>query len=150
MKLTEEDKNLFEVNNYVKQPYVLAFTTSADLIFNPVAKEFDNRFSIKSLVKEHYEGLVGSYNGGIITPIENVQIGNFKTTVYPLIVKRFNFHQSPSEVLKTAMELLRDDMLQHSHKRLALPPLDEWDDYKEIIKSVFQNTQITIKICNKH
>lgn len=155
MKFSEDRKNLFEVNNYVKDPYVLAHCVSADFAMGGgIAKSFQDNYNLRTLTREKYSAneFVKNFKGGEIAPVV-VKVGNFEVPVYNLITKRFVFQKPFYSSVQEALEKLRDDMIKNDYKKLAIPRIAcgidglDWGTVKKIIKDVFKDTDITIKVC---
>ncbi|XP_070179240.1 ADP-ribose glycohydrolase OARD1-like [Littorina saxatilis] len=72
--------------------------------------------------------------------------------VYYMITKKRYFHKPSYKTLRSSMEAMRDHCKQNNVASLAMPQigcgLDElnWSAVLEIIKEVFKNTGITVKI----
>ncbi|XP_070177995.1 uncharacterized protein [Littorina saxatilis] len=72
--------------------------------------------------------------------------------VYYMITKKRYFHKPSYKTLRSSMEAMRDHCKQNNVASLAMPQigcgLDElnWSVVREMIKEVFKNTGITVKI----
>lgn len=144
MKLLEDTQNLLNVNNYTKNPYVLAYFMPADLIIKDS--------TAKSLMKKFDKDFVKIFESGNIVETL-IKTKTFEVPMYNLIVKRFNFNEFDYEIVTKLLEELREILIKDNKNKLAIAdssisgkPID-WTTTKEIIKKVFKNTDITVKIC---
>ena len=144
MKLLEDTQNLLNVNNYTKNPYVLAYFMPADLVIKDS--------TAKSLMKKFNKDFVRIFESGEIVETL-IKTKTFEVPIYNLIVKRFNFNEFDYEIVTKILENLRDILIRNNQNRLAIADSSisgksiDWVTTKEIIQKVFENTDITVKIC---
>ena len=144
MKLLEDNKNILEINSYVKSPYVLASFVSADLIISDP--------QVKSLIRENFSGVdfVKNFEPGQILTT-SITTGKFEVPLYSLIVKRFIFNDVDYEIIAKSLENLKNILVEQKYSRLAIYNSSkdgiDWGKVKVLINKVFKNIDITIKIC---
>lgn len=145
----EEYRDLFSV----PEEYYLAHCISADFGMGAgIVIEFNKRFDMKNRLKTKYPNFLSLYD---------YQVGfcNKKAVcikedrVMNLITKR-NYWQKPTyESLKHALLSMKDICISKKINKIAMPTIGcgidklEWKYVSEIIKSVFEDTNIEILVC---
>lgn len=158
MNYKEITFDLFEVNNQLvkhgEQPYCLAHCISADFgMFGGIVVGFNERWDMKSRLIKNYGNVLNKFRtcGGFVIPEE--VIDSKVTIVYNMITKPVVNSLPTYENLTQSLLLLREDMKNKKLTRLAIPKIGcgidglEWNNVSEIIKWVFQNTDIEILVC---
>lgn len=139
MVYKEEVRDLFTV----PQGYMLAHCISADFnLGGGIAKQFCEHYDMRNRLLADYSS---DFDGvGLALEIDNV---------YNLITKRY-VHNSPTyENLAAALEDMKDSMIYHGQKKLAMPRIGcgldglDWKIVRSIIKDIFEDTKIEILIC---
>lgn len=132
----EIEKDLFTMDD----KYYLAHCISADYALGSgIAVEFEKRFNLK---KELYELGEREFPDCIL-------IGR----VFNLVTKVRYFHKPTYRTLYYSLLKLRDMVISHSIRHLAMPRIGcgldklEWDKVRSMIKSVFENVECEIVIC---
>lgn len=148
--IKEIKQDLFDFD---PEEYMFAHCISNDMAMGAgIAKEFCNRYPfIKDFCKE-------------IKRTGNVSVSNalkFKN-VYNLITKE-NYWNKPNKDmtyteylnnLEGCLEDMREQMEDNNETKLAIPKLGcgldrcKWEDVKEIIERVFENSDIEITVCS--
>lgn len=149
VKIVEEKRDLTEVNKYVKIPYAIAFYASADLVMSSGINQLINRhWRVRSKILELNGPLVRDFQDGLLVSVPPSNFQEF--TVFALITKRFNFHTDTYQAMQHVLELLKDEMETNGLSKVAMPKYTgqlEWNKVKSLIKKIFQETNITIKVC---
>lgn len=135
MTYEEIKGDLFSVSN----EYYLAHCISADYALGAgIAVQFNKRYKMKS--KLNKIGYVG-FPQTIL--IENV---------FNLITKERYFHKPTEQTLAAALTQMRDICIKKNITKLAMPKVGcgldklQWGRVSEIIKNLFKDTDIDIKI----
>lgn len=146
MIYNEEIKDLFSVDD----SYYFAHCISADFTMGKgIAVEFNNRFGMKWLLHKNYPNF---YNLFIK---DNQGCCIREGRVFNLITKA-NYYQKPTyKSIYEALEEMRNQALFLNIDKIAMPiigcGLDKlnWEKVSEIIKEIFNNTNIEILVCRK-
>ena len=78
---------------------------------------------------------------------------NRKRGVYNIVTKKYSTGKPTRESFDKSIEILRDKMIENGDKFLAIPLIGagldrlSWDENRETIKRVFQDTDIEILVC---
>ena len=141
----EEIRDLFAVPD----EYYLAHCISADFgMGKGIVVEFNNRFNMKQKLQSKYPDYINEwhskgYGGDCI----------LEGRVLNLITKERYFHKPTYKSLTTALMKCREICLENNIMKLAMPVIGcgldrlEWDKVSEIIKLVFEKTDIDVLIC---
>lgn len=136
MTFTEERMNLFNVAD----DYVFAHCISADFALGAgIAREFNKRFDTRKQLREQYR-----YAKGVC----------FKTDrVYNLVTKDYYWEKPTLASMHCALTQLRNAVVKDNVKKLAMPKIGcgldrlSWSLVSEMIKMVFQDTDVDVLIC---
>ena len=140
-ELTEMKGDLFSA----PRSFSLAHCISKDCRLGAgIAKLFKQKFGrVDELVK------MGTSVGGV-SPLS---IGPFGGKfVYNLVTKEKYFHKPTYASLRSSLEAMRDHAVQHKVKEIAMPKIGcgldklEWVKVVEVIKEVFAETSIHIRV----
>lgn len=148
MKYSEEQRDLFSVS----KDYFLVQCISADFGMGAgIAVEFNRLFNMKNRLLSRFNGNVikewdsATKKGGCI-----VEAGTFN-----MITKRL-VHEKPTyETFTNSLERVKEIAIKHDVKKLAMPLIGcgldklEWDKVSQIIKDIFNDTDIEILVCIK-
>lgn len=155
MKYVEKREDLFKVP---ADQYVLAHCISADFALGAgIAKKIDTMFGVKDKLNEHHSGL---------SLDERKNIGCFMVPVYadPVtgqifgmvlnIVTKLHYFEKPTyQTLRHGLIRMKELCLSLNIDKIAMPTIGcgldklEWSKVSEIIKDVFNDTDIEILIC---
>ena len=140
MTIREEQRNLFTV----PQGYYLAHCISADFALGAgIAKKFDEVYNMKFKLFKNYDGY--EYECGDCLVVDNV---------FNLVTKPKCYHKPTYESLKAALEAMKEYMLYFDINKIAMPHIAsgldqlQWSQVLEIIKEVFEDTDVDILICD--
>lgn len=140
MTIHEEQRDLFTV----PQGYYLAHCISADFALGAgIAKKFDEVYNMKFKLFKNYDGY--EYECGDCLVVDNV---------FNLVTKPKCYHKPTYESLKEALKAMKEYVLYFDIDKIAMPyiasGLDrlQWDQVLEIIKEVFEDTDVNILICD--
>lgn len=141
----EETRDLFEV----PEEYHLAHCISADFgMGRGIVVEFNRRFNMKKMLQVLFNGYLEEF-------IEN----NYKSDcimvgrVFNLITKERYWQKPTYLTMRNALEMMKKLAVENNVEKIAMPivgcGLDrlQWDKVSEIIKEVFQDTEIEILVC---
>lgn len=139
MTITTEKRDLFTM----PQGYYLAHCISADFTLGAgIAKTFDSVYNMRFKLFRNYDNY--EYRGGDALPVDNV---------FNLVTKPKCYHKPTYESLRTALEIMREQMDFLDITKLAMPKIGcgldklSWDKVYEIICEVFEDTDVEIVIC---
>ena len=146
MIFKEEKRNLLSVD---KDEYYFAQAISKDYaIVSEIIDNFDSTYNMKNPIMENGEQI-------IVSPDKSCILVNNK--VFNLIIKPSYYKKPSYETLKKSLLGMKIIMLKHTDiinkSKLAMPKIAcgvdqlEWDKVKEIIKEVFQDTNLEILVC---
>ena len=145
MTFTMVQKDLFTV----PQGYYLAHCISADFALGAgIAKQFDQVYNMRKKLKYAYgipdgEKYSEDYVGNALL-VDNV---------FNLVTKRRSFHKPTYDDLRSSLEDMKDICNLNFITKLAMPLIGcgldglSWDVVSEMIKEVFEDTDIDILIC---
>lgn len=140
MTIREEQRDLFTV----PQGYYLAHCISADFALGAgIAKKFDEIYNMKFKLFKNYDGY--EYECGDCLVVDNV---------FNLVTKPKCYHKPTYESLKEALEAMKEYMLYFDINKIAMPHIAsgldrlQWGQVLEIIKEVFEDTDVDILICD--
>lgn len=143
----EELKDLFVVSD----DYYLAHCISADFgMGKGIVVEFNKRFDMKRKLQTKYPDYINEwhskkYDGDCI----------LEDRVLNLITKERYFYKPTYKSLATALMRCREICLENNIMKLAMPVIGcgldklEWGRVSEIIKLVFEKTDIDILVCKR-
>ena len=144
MIFKEEKRNLLSVD---ANEYYFAQCISANYAMaTEIIDNFDTGYNMKNAITEQKENVVES-------PDKSCLLVNNK--VFNLIVKQSYSQKASYESLKKSLIGMKLIMLKYTgiidKSKLAMPKICsnelEWDKVKEIIKEVFQDTNLEILVC---
>jgi hypothetical protein len=137
MKYEEKRMNLFEVDN----KYYLAHCISADYKLGAgIAVEFEKKFKLKNKLSQYSDGSYPTV----------IRINR----VFNLITKAKYWHKPTLQSLRQTIVQMANDCLEYDIKYLAMPKIGcgldklSWGEVREVIKEVFDDTDIEILICS--
>ena len=144
MRYKEEYRDLFSV----PEDYYLAHCISADFgMGKGIAVEFNYRFDMKNKLKSKYPNFLSDYQkyhyGGMAL---------IEDRVINLITKERYWQKPTYETLRNALKVARF-RIPHDCKKIAMPAIGtgldrlSWNRVSEIIKDVFDDTDIEILVC---
>ena len=142
MVLHEENRDLFTVPT----DYALVHCISADFALGAgIAREFTKR-GVKASLKDMYA-----------TPSVGSALATFTTgwaAEYNLVTKEKYWQKPTYAQLKQALVSLRSVAASHGRTKLAMPKIGcgldrlEWNNVKDILCEVFENTDTEILVCS--
>lgn len=137
MILKEEQRDLFSVPH----GYYFAHCISGDFALGAgIAVQFNELYNMKKKLQHTF----GSWNEDEALLIDNV---------FNLVTKRKAFQKPTYQSLKKALEDMADQIEDLEIEKLAMPKIGcgldrlQWGKVREIIKEIFQDTDIEILIC---
>lgn len=140
MTIREEQRDLFTV----PQGYYLAHCISADFALGAgIAKKFDEIYDMRFKLFKQYDGY--AYGGGDCIVVDNV---------FNLVTKPKCYHKPTYESLKEALEAMKTYVVHFDINKIAMPHIAsgldrlQWGQVLEIIKEVFEDTDVDILICD--
>lgn len=140
MTIHEEQRDLFTV----PQGYYLAHCISADFALGAgIAKKFDEVYNMKFKLFKNYDGY--EYECGDCLVVDNV---------FNLVTKPKCYHKPTYESLKEALKAMKEYVLYFDIDKIAMPHIAsgldrlQWNQVLEIIKEVFEDTDVNILICD--
>lgn len=136
MEYKEIKGNLFDA----PQGFCLAHCIAGDFGMSAgIATQFNDKFDMKNRLQEIY----GSVKSPSVIKIDNV---------FNLITKDKTWNKPTYDSLRFTLISLRDKMIDEGIKKLAIPQIGcgldrlNWNVVREIIKEVFENTDIQIVV----
>lgn len=147
MTYREEIRDLFSV----PEEYYLAHCISADFgMGKGIAVQFNEHFNMKQKLQKSYPDYINEwhhykYTGDCIV----------KDRVFNLITKERYFHKPTYESLELALHEMSNLCGYFKIKKVAMPMIGcgldrlEWVKVSEIIKKVFEDTDVEILICRQ-
>lgn len=143
MVLTEVKQDLFMVDD----DFALANCISSDYEMNAGISVKFTEIGVKALLLQCYTS--HKWNGhGYCLPVKTE-----RRLVYNLVTKSLHDDTPTYAALKESLEDLRDYTIKHNTYKLAMPVIScefgelDYSRVKDIIKEVFGNTGIELKIC---
>ncbi len=144
----EEKRDLFTVS----KDYYLAHCISADFALGAgIAKEFNRRYDMKKKLFDKFPGSRVPYwdklqerYRGLCVRIDNV---------YNLITKKNYWNKPTLDTFENALNWMKEDALYNKIDKIAMPQIGcgldrlDWEDVSELIKKVFEDTDIEILVC---
>lgn len=141
MTFTEEKGDLFAAE--ILSNYTLCHCISSDFALGAgIAKEFA-KMGVKKALCENFPKQWQGRGYCLITVTNGVTVTN-------LVTKERYFHKPTLETLQQALEDFRAQALKMGIKRVAMPKIGcvldklDWEDVREIIKGVFDDTEIEL------
>ena len=147
MTYREEIRDLFAV----PEDYYLAHCISADFgMGRGIVVEFNKRFDMKKKIQILFSGYLEEF-------IDNkyksdcLMVGR----VFNLITKERYWQKPTYETMRGALEMMRKLALKNSVNKIAMPIIGcgldklQWGKVSEIIKDVFNDTDIEILVCRQ-
>jgi O-acetyl-ADP-ribose deacetylase (regulator of RNase III) len=143
----EEVKDLFSVPKY----FYLAHCISADFgMGKGIATEFNKRFNMKQKLQNKYPDYINEWHRRKWSFNCILEDG-----VFNLITKERYFHKPTYDSLYGALNLMKFIAVQKGITRIAMPIIGcgldklQWDKVSEIIKKIFNDTDIEILVCKQ-
>lgn len=143
----EEQRDLFSVSD----DYYLAHCISADYALGAgIAVEFNKRFDMRRKLKEEfpdYWDYMQTYN----VQGECILIDR----VLNLITKEKYYHKPTYKSMEQALSMMKIVCEANNINKIAMPIIGcgldrlQWDKVSEIIKEIFNNTEIEILVCRQ-
>lgn len=143
----EEVRDLFAV----PEEYYLAHCISADFgMGRGIVVEFNRRFDMKKMLQVLFNGYLEEF-------IEN----NYKSDcimvgrVFNLITKERYWQKPTYLTMRGALEMMKKLAVENNVSKIAMPIIGcgldklQWDKVSEIIKEVFQDTEIELLVCRQ-
>lgn len=141
MTFTEEKGDLFAAE--ILSNYALCHCISSDFALGAgIAKEFA-KMGVKKALCENYTKQWQGRGYCLLTETDGVTVAN-------LVTKERYFHKPTLETLRQALENLRKQALEMKLTKIAMPKIGcgldklDWEDVREIIKGVFDDTEIEL------
>lgn len=143
MKFVEEQRDLFTV----PQGYYLAHCISGDYALGAgIARQFVENYNMRYKLHKNYPLPNGEKfaNVGQALLIDNA---------FNLVTKPRCYHKPTLEVLRDTLIDMRDQCEHLDITKLAMPRIGcgldclDWDDVKELLFEVFEDSDIEILIC---
>lgn len=141
----EENCNLFSVSD----DYYLAHCISADFgMGKGIVVEFNKRFDMKNNLQTCF----GDY-------LEEFKKNKYESDclmmgrVFNLITKERYWQKPTYKTMRGALEMMKELAIQNNVKKIAMPTIGcgldrlQWNKVSEIIKEVFNDTNIEILVC---
>lgn len=142
MTYKEEIRDLFSVPN----DYYLAHCISSDFVMGKgIAIEFVKRFDMRNKLISQYTQYDWEYQGYCL----------IHGKVFNLVTKEFYYDKPTYKTLTDALWNMRDYVVRYDIKKIAMPVIGcgldrlEWCKVSEIIKEVFEDTDVEILICKQ-
>ena len=149
MKYTEEVRDLFAVPD----DYYLAHCISADFgMGKGIAVEFNKRFDMKKKLNAKYRNFLWLWN--ISADWNGVCV--LEGRVFNLITKRNYWNKPTYNTLTRALKCMKMLALHNNINKIAMPRIAagldrcQWFKVSEIIKEVFEDTDIEILVCKQN
>lgn len=144
MTYKEEIRDLFSV----PEDYYLAHCISADFgMGKGIVVEFNKRFDMKNKLQSKYPYFFKSFHNVMNSACI------LEDRVFNLITKDRYFHKPTYESLTGALYDMKFQALDNNITKIAMPVIGcgldklEWSKVSEIIKGVFEDTDIEILVC---
>ena len=141
MTYKEEIRDLFSVPD----DYYLAHCISADFgMGKGIVVEFNKRFDMKNKLQSKYPHFISQYTGGNCL---------LEGRVFNLVTKPNYWSKPTYKTLLTSLMCMKSLCLKNNVKKLAMPVIGcgldrlEWCKVSDIIKEVFEDTDIEILVC---
>ena len=150
MVYIEEKRDLFLVDS----SYYLAHCISSDFALGAgIAKEFNKRFDVKKKLfdivpwgsnEKYWDGNKYEKHHGYCIKTDRI---------FNLVTKRNHWHKPTLETLKNSLVSMRNLVLFYNIEKVAMPKIGcgldklNWNDVREIIKDVFNDTDVEILVC---
>jgi len=145
MKFIERQQDLFTVDS----KYTFVHCVSVDCEMGAgIAKEFQKRYNLKGAVKARCQGL------GTATRFATWDRYVGWIWVFNLMTKHFYWHKPSYETLRLSLLDLKKQCLTLKINYLAMPQIGcgldrlNWNQVKEIIIEIFEDTDIEILVCS--
>lgn len=143
----EEARDLFTVSG----EYYLAHCISADFgMGKGIVVEFNKRFDMKRKLQSKYPDYINEWHRrkwSFNCILED--------RVFNLITKERYFHKPTYDSLYGALNLMKFISIQKGITKIAMPIIGcgldklQWDKVSEIIKEIFEDTEIEILVCRQ-
>lgn len=143
----EEKRDLFTV----PEEYYLAHCISADFgMGKGIVVEFNKRFDMKRKLQTCFNGYLEEF-------IENEYKSDclMMGRVFNLITKERYWYKPTYSTMRGALEMMRKLAIENNVHKIAMPVIGcgldklQWNKVSEIIKEVFENTDIEILVCRQ-
>lgn len=143
MIFCEEQGDLF--SEEIIREYALCHCISSDFALGAGIAKIFAKMGVKKKLVEQYQKLWQGRGYCHFTNVDGVLVAN-------LVTKERYFHKPTLETLRQSLEDLRNQALERSLKKLAMPKIGcgldklEWSEVKKIINEVFKDTEIEILV----
>lgn len=145
MILKEEIRDLFSVSD----DYHLAHCISADFAMGKgIVIEFNKRFDMKNILKTKYPDYITRFRSDNVKG-DCISEGR----VLNLITKERYFNKPTLETMRIALLRMKEICYEKEITKIAMPTIGagldrlDWNDVKELLKTVFEDTDIEISVC---
>ena len=139
----EENKDLFTVS----EDYYLVHCISADFgMGRGIVVEFNKRFDMKNKLQKKYGSYLQRYTNGDCI---------LEDKVFNLVTKPQYWSKPTYSSMRNALISMKDKCKEYKITRVAMPIIGcgldrlEWSKVSEIIKEVFEDTDIEILVCKQ-
>lgn len=144
----EEVRDLFSVPD----DYYFVQCISGDFAMGKgIAVEFNKRFDTKNQLQKNYASLFRRNNWSIIKSMECLLEGR----VFNLVTK-FRYYEKPTyQSMTDSLKRMKVICEARNIHKIAMPTIGcgldrlQWDKVSEIIKEVFEDSDIEILVCKK-
>lgn len=147
MIYNEEIRDLFSV----PEDYYLVHCISADFgMGKGIVVEFNKRFNMKQVLQTKYPDFINQWSHHNWT-YQCILEGR----VFNLITKERYFHKPTYDSMYGALLTMKHIAEQLDIKKIAMPVIGcgldrlQWDKVQELIKQVFNDTDIEILVCKR-
>lgn len=145
MILKEEIRDLFSVSD----DYYLVHCISADFAMGKgIVIEFNKRFDMKNILKTKYPDYITRFRSDNVKG-DCISEGR----VLNLITKERYFNKPTLETMRIALFRMKEICYEKEITKIAMPTIGagldrlDWNDVKELLKTVFEDTDIEISVC---
>lgn len=139
MTITIENKDLFTM----PQGFYLAHCVDAHFELGAgIAKAVNSVYNMRAKLLKHYDSYM--YHGGDALLVDNV---------FNLVTKNTRWDRPTYDSLREALEMMKEYMEFLDITKIAMPKIGcgrdrlSWGEVYEIIWEVFEDTDVTIVIC---
>jgi len=147
MYYSEEIKNLFAVSD----EYYLVHCISADFkMSSGIVIEFNKKFNMKNVLKNKFSDYIKLWRKE-----KRMFDCILEGRVFNLITKKRHFNKPTYESLRGALNIMKSVCVQNKITKIAMPLIGcgtdklQWDIVSEIIKEIFEDTDIEILVCRQ-
>lgn len=146
----------FDITNIDKHEYLVAHCIAADLMWGGgiapiiIRGMYDAEMACRYKCSTNPDGYKGNLTAGDIMPV-HTEIGDFVN----LITKEHSWDKPTYKTFTRSIVALKDYMVSNGIGKLCIPKIGcgldrlEWDVVKYIIKGIFNDTDIEIRVVFK-